>query len=61
MGASRKFKDDYPSDETSHKNKNAEDKLAIQTYLNKISKLLEDPQNQKKAADLLEKMINKKK
>lgn len=54
MGAKRKFKDDYPED-------SKKEKAEIKAYLDKISKLLEDPENQKKAAEILSQLINNKK
>ncbi len=56
MGAAKKFKDNYPREA-----QNQEDKRQIQAYIEQIKKLLESPENQKKAAHILERMINKDK
>lgn len=56
MGAQRKFKGTYPKE-----TQNQEDKRQIQAYLEKIQKLLKTPENQKKAAEILSRLINQKK
>lgn len=60
MGAQRKFKDNYPK-ELRTEQKNQDDKRLIKAYTEKIAKLLEDPKNQKKAAEILRQMINNSK
>lgn len=56
MGALKRFEDFFKDTE-----KDSTDKKQITAYQNKISDLLEsDPEMQKKAADILSSMINKK-
>ena len=57
MSAQKKFKDNYPTDPKITRN-NAKDKLEIKTYLEKLAKLLESPENQEKAANIISQMIN---
>jgi hypothetical protein len=63
MGAQKKFKNDYPAESETQQSSpqdNLEDKRLIEAYIKKIQKLMqEDPEMQKKAALILEKMINK--
>lgn len=54
MGAKQKFKDHYPSED-----QNKRDKEEIKAYLEKISTMLQDPKNQKKAAQIISQLINK--
>ena len=59
MGAQKKFKHHYPKEQKTEDNH--EKKRLIEAYIKKIQKLMqEDPEMQKKAALILEKMINKK-
>lgn len=64
----KKFKDNYPTDKKntvrseSKQQNTLQDKRSIEAYLKKISELLQnDPNMQKKAALILENMINQKK
>ncbi len=67
MSAQKKFKNNYPLESKKPAAKkpgevsNIEDKKLIKAYLEKIGKLLEDPEKQKKAADILTQLINNKK
>lgn len=54
MGAKQKFKDHYPNED-----QNKRDKEEIKAYLEKISTMLQDPKNQKKAAQIISQLINK--
>lgn len=58
MGAAKKFKDNYPQ-EKDRTTSNLEDKKMIEAYQQKIVKMLEDPEMQKKAALILQELINK--
>ena len=57
MANQRKFKDFYPAEEKS----NEEMKKEIQTCIVRINKLLEEPEKQKKAAEILSHLINNSK
>lgn len=57
MSAAKKFKNYYPKD-TSKSDKHQMDKKLINDYVDKIAKLLQNPENQKKAAEILRQMIN---
>jgi|SaaInlStandDraft_5_1057022.scaffolds.fasta_scaffold40965_2 hypothetical protein len=59
MGAHKKFKQRYLAEEQQPSDK--EDKKLIHAYLEKIAKLLEDQNKQKKAAQIISQMINSKK
>ncbi len=58
MGAAKKFKDDYPQEKK--KQNPLEDKRMVEAYLKKISELLEEPEKQKKAAQIISNLINNK-
>lgn len=64
MGAQKKFKNNYPSEEKVQEktsSDNLADKRLIEAYIKKIQKLMqEDPEMQKKAALILEQMIKNK-
>lgn len=61
MSAAKKFRDHYPEDANAAKDP-SRDKEMIKQYVNKIADLLEnDPVAQKKAAAILEALINKSK
>ncbi len=63
MSAQKKFKDNYPLEKEAAKKKssNLEDKRMVEAYIKKISKMLEEPTNQKKAAEIISQLINQKK
>ncbi len=62
MGAAKKLKSgEYPTEKQMKELKlNEEDKRYIQQYQAKIEELLKDSENQKKAAQIIHNMINKK-
>jgi CRISPR/Cas system-associated exonuclease Cas4 (RecB family) len=61
MGAVKRFKDDYPTEsENKPVQNNLEDKRMIEAYLKKIDELLNDPEKQKKAAQIISNLINNK-
>jgi hypothetical protein len=63
MGALKKFKDNYPKEKEKKpiKTDNSKDKQEIAIYISKIQEKLKNPTAQKKAADILSQLINKKK
>lgn len=68
MGSAKKYRDNYPTEKVSAKKResdpeqNRRDKAQIEQYVNKIHDLLKnDPSAQKKAAAILEALINKPK
>jgi len=61
MGAKKKYKNHYPLDNGPQKTSSSnEDKLHIEAYIKRIEEMLKDPKNQKKAAEILSQLINKK-
>jgi hypothetical protein len=65
MAALKKFRDNYPKDDSSPKKKQGRvdresQKRDILAYTAKINELLKDPQAQKKAAEILSQLINSK-
>lgn len=62
MGAQQKFKNDYPSEtqEVAEVQDVKEQKKHIDAYLKRINELLDDPEKQKKAALIINQLINSK-
>ncbi len=61
MSGAKRFKDDYPAEKLTKKPEQSNpiaDKHEIEAYLKRISELMNDPQKQKKAALIIEQMIN---
>ncbi|MBC74669.1 MAG: hypothetical protein CME64_01515 [Halobacteriovoraceae bacterium] len=62
MSAAKKFRDNYPKEKSKDDTQNQRDKAAILAYKDKIEDLLcKDPKMQKKAADIISKLINSNK
>lgn len=60
MGAAKKFEDLYAKDEKSSHKDQMNDKKMIEAYISRINELLESPDKQKKAAQIISNIINKK-